>query len=297
MISAAFSSFIGNAPFQMEADAYQRAGFELTFGDDRRLERLVKGDHQIVAASMNSVLMNLEVLLGNAQVIYAYVKAIGNGSDLIVCRGGVQDAEHLAGLRIGVQKASLEHFIFEYLFFLHGIKRRHEYSWLARSEYGRAMKAEEIDAAVFCDPALSQILQDGRFRLFDGDMKEVVLTATGVLIVRTDMLSEGKDRIRKFISILSDGIRAIQSADDHLLTEKGSTFFEGIESPKKKLLSEVAFLGLDDNRKLFAADEEDSLFIRGSVWLDFLKASGLHPTLGKSLTVSDILDPSIVESL
>lgn len=55
----------------------------------------------------------------------------------------------------------------------------------------------------------------------------------GVLIVRTDMLSEGKDRTRQFVSILSDGIKAVDSADDRLLRAKVSAFFRGSRPSRK----------------------------------------------------------------
>jgi hypothetical protein len=297
MARAGLSNFIGNAPFHLVEDKYRGAGYEMIFGDDSRLGRLVKGDYQIVAVSMNSVLLNLGMILGNAKVVYAYVKAAGDGSDLIICRGEVNDAEQLAELRIGVQKASLEHFIFEYLFFLNGVKRRREYFWMNRGEYHRAMKAEQIDAAVFCDPALSQILSDDKFRLFGGDMKKVVLTAMGVIAIRQDTLTDDKGRIEEFVSILSEGIKAVDSADDSMLKAKGGAFLAGINSPKKKLLSEVAFLSLEENRKLFAPEEDDSLFKRCSEWLEFLKSSGFETTVGSGLSAASIFDPGIVKAL
>lgn len=294
MTSAGFSNFIGNVPFQMKADEYRGAGFDLTFGDNRRLERLVAGDYQIVAVSLNSVLMNLDTILGKAKVIYAYVKAVGNGSDLIVCRGAVPDVGHLAQLRIGVQRASLEHFIFEYLFFQNHLKPQAAYVWMQRNEYVDAMNDGKIDAAVFCDPALSHILKDDRFRLFGGEMKDIVLTAIGVIAVRADMLANDSDRVAQFVSILLDGMKELDAASDAQLRTTARIFFEGVESPKNTLLSEVAFLDLTENQKLFSKGG-NGLFKRCSGWLEFLRSSGLYT--GRDLTAADVLDSRIIELL
>jgi hypothetical protein len=293
----ALSNFIGNIPFQLAADTYHHAGFDLTFGDNARLERLIAGDYQIAAVSMNSVLLNLEQAKGNLKVVYAYVSAVGNGSDLIVCRTDVNDAAQLGELQIGVQRGSLEHFIFEYLFFLNKVRRRLEHKWLSRSEYGRALRDGEIDAAVFCDPALSQILGEDGFRLFGGDMKEVVLSAIGVIAVRQDLLTEDAGRIVEFVSILADGIEAVLRADNDQLKATGGAFVTGIEFPKTRLLDEVAFLSRDDNRKLFEMREGDNLLKRCSKWLEFLGASGLSGVVTNDLTVADILDGRIVSAL
>jgi ABC-type nitrate/sulfonate/bicarbonate transport system substrate-binding protein len=297
MTRAGFSSFIGNVPFQMVADTYHNEGFHLTFGDNLRLERLIKGDYQIVGVSMNSILMNLEDVLGAAKVIYAYVKAAGDGSDLIVCRGEVSNIERLAQLHIGLQKGSLEHFLFEYLFFSNGVKPQEEYKWMPRSEYFGAMIEGNIDAAIFCDPTLSQILKDDRFQLFGGGMREIALTAVGVLAVRRELLAEREHEISQFVSILLKGMQVVDAADDALLREKAGTFFAGIEKPKETLLSRVAFLTLPENQRLFSTNKPDNLFTRWSQWLEFVRESKFYTVAKPDLKATDILDDTIVKSL
>jgi ABC-type nitrate/sulfonate/bicarbonate transport system substrate-binding protein len=226
MTKAGFSGFIGKVPFMMMSGEYRCAGFDLTFGDNQRLERLLQNHYQIAVVRVNSILLNLDQIEDKSKVVDAYVKAIGNGSDLIVCRGEVRDAHQLSRLRIGLQKGSLEHFIFEYLFFTNGIKRETEYKWMPRNAYAENLADGEIDAAVFCDPDLTQILKNSRFQLFAGDMQDVALTAVGVIAVRKEFLSSKQDDVAQFISILRNGIEAVSASDDETLKRESQSFLK-----------------------------------------------------------------------
>jgi hypothetical protein len=297
MVNAGFSSFFGNAPFQMVAEDYLDKGFHLEFGDDLRLQRLISGHYQIVGVTMNSILMNLGQIQRTARVVYAYVRAAGEGSDLIVCRGPVCDVEHLARLRIGVQRGSLEHFLFERLFFSKRTTHA-EYKWMPRSEYLGSISKGEIDAAIFCDPALSQLLADDSFKTYGGDMREITLTAIGVIAARKELIAEQPDELREFVSVLSRGIDAVRDSDDTTLTTRAGRFFSGIDRPRETMFSRVAFLNLSENQKLFSPDEPSSLFNKCSDWLGFLKESEFL-TAGTSdgLDPGEILDSRVIRSL
>ena len=297
MLKAGFSAFIGNVPFRMMADEYASSGCELTFGDNERLAKLASGEYDIIGVTVNSVLMSLDKVADAARIVYGYVRAAGEGSDLIVCRGDVRDAHELAALRIGVQKGSLAHFLFEYLFFTNGIAGKRDYRWMLRNEYFAAMSENRVDAAIFCDPALSRILHDGRFRLYGGDMRDVVLTALGVLVVRPAFLQERPHQVVQFVGTFLRGMEAVRQADSNTLRARTGDFFAGVEDPKNAVCSQVAFLDLAENRRLFSQQGTESLFVRCSDWQEVLDRSGLLRSAGAGLNVADLIDDGVITRL
>jgi len=295
MIRVGLSRFFGNVPFALVEDQYRGEGFELVFGDDFRRERLLEGEYQIAAFTLNALLMSLGDLPRVARACYAYVRAAGNGSDLIVCRGLVRDTKQLARVRIGVQRGSLEHFLFEYLFRVKASGCKANYIWMPRSGYGTAMREGHIDAAVFCDPALSQILSHREFQLFEGNVTQIARTAIGAVVVRRELLVHQRDRVGRFLTILQEALVRLEEAHDQELRVAAPEFFAGIARPRETLRARVVFLTLEDNRRLFSREEADSLFRQCSEWAEVIHGIAGDGRGGPE--IEEVLDGSVIQSL
>lgn len=260
----AISTWAGHIPFYLAKENLKQESIELILDESgvRRKKMFYDGECGATLTSINALVSEFDTLYKNGRVVfvlYSMKDSAEIGSDVIVSKKEFENAQELYNkARIGVVYHSLEHFLFEYYFYLRGYSPKKDYFWVnkekGRPEYVALLKKNEIDAAIFCQPYLSEVMKNGKFHRFPDGQEIFWPVLIELLLVRLEYLDS--PQVEKLITCYMDGVKIMkQMTPTDILNKMPTKVYPNFEI-LTEILGNVYYHDLESNLKMFDEKKE-----------------------------------------
>jgi len=291
-------------PFHLVEECLNKEGINLTIDTSgvERKELFRTGECAAIIDSPNSLLSLFPELPGIGKIVavlYTVKKDVPIGSDVIICQKGkdIRTAQKLHESRLGVVRGGLEHFLFEYYFFLKSLPSIGEnYVWCEdRPEYAIKLQEGAIDAAIFCQPALRSVLGDNRFERFPDDQECFRSSLGAVLAIRNEFLDSVQ--AQKLFYCYLEGVRALASSDDATIYHRVQRdIYEDI-SLVNEIRANIQYEDVERNRNFFWAGGEEAPVIR--MVRELIEFNNRTGYLGNEIKIHplEILDRRLIDKI
>ncbi len=253
----------------------------------------------------NTTIDNLMYLAkkGLGKIICSYLESFGQyGTDLlIVKKDKIRDIKDLQHARLSYIKGGLEHFFFNYIFIKHDMTTNSDNVIYAqrREEYSEMLIKGDIDAAILCDPALSEILKDKRFTIFNHKVDHSIIH--GVIFVRNDALKFRRDLVIEYVNKILMGAHYFnKNRQDalHMLSEyKTFEFIKNLKQNSYNLYDNMYFFDIDDNKKLYVDNVNGGIFEIINEVKEVCADTKMFSKEQLNFSVESLIDTSIIEEI
>lgn len=307
----ALSEWEGHAPtYYAREEGFIPSSINITFGisGTQRKEGLIHGAYDALGITLNSILEILPHKKG--KIVMSTIGSTGVGTDVLVVRKSVvQSPLDLKHVRLGFSSHSLEHVIFALIFDHYGIKaeylqvNRKEIITEARRDYQSLLINGEIDAAILCEPAITELFSSspkGLFSIMKTEIDQSLLHQ--VCFIRADSVVRKQDAILSYMRfVLESNAMILQFEREALsllqrrLRNSGqpSSFVKTDDVPYY-LFENIIYYDLEENVRLYLESElQQKLVTLCKIAFDF----GILTERISYEIIQEIIDTSFIEKL
>jgi NitT/TauT family transport system ATP-binding protein len=249
------SEWAGFAPFRNIASSLEKdenVYFNIGLSEQLKKTGLIAQTLDSSASSLNSL---IEILHRNVgKIIFSLIGSKNLGTDVLVVSRGIKHVEDFIDKKYTYIKKSLEHTMLALIFDRYNVPLKEEFgiekSKATRDTYVEKLLKGEVSGAILCEPNISRVLKEGKFKILDYEFDQELLHA--VLFVGNNALKEKKELIMDTLKYFLGSIADIRNNPGN------------IREILSKKLGEIQFdspHGLFNNLKYFDLNDNISLYL------------------------------------
>ena len=270
-LRAGLSDWAGHAPVLWGIDQGRLPRtVEVSTGKSGTVRKvgLHRGEYDALGITLNSLIELLPAAHG--RIICSTIGSKSLGTDVIVARSEVvKSVEDLRTARLGFLRNSLEHLIFGLAIEAHGLPfelldaERPQIVECPRNEYVDLLLRAQIDAAVLCEPSLSEIMaaSGGRaFRVVRSDLDQSLVHQ--VVFASDEALTELRPELKEYLRWVLDLNGCMGQGRQEILAALHSQRSVGGQATGYRsgdgpyfLFDHIEYYDLAENRRLYVERE------------------------------------------
>ncbi|MFC1733379.1 ATP-binding cassette domain-containing protein, partial [candidate division KSB1 bacterium] len=202
------SEWKGHAPIYYALEKnFIPSQIDITLGksESSRKNGLIRGTYDCLGITLTSLLELIPKKLG--KIVFSTIGSENVGTDILIVRKkSVPSLEDLPIARIGFLPNSLEHMIFALIFDEHKfnidllLKNREKVIFTERRNYLKFLMDNKIDAAILCEPAITELFsldKSRNFTVLETNIDQNLIHQ--VCFVREESLIGKREEIRNYL--------------------------------------------------------------------------------------------------
>jgi len=303
LLKVGLSEWSGHAPiYYAREDGFIPQGIEIALGrtSQQRIEGLSHGVFDCLGTTLQAALPLIST--GEGKIVLSTCGSTGIGTDVVVAeRTKVKTTADLVNVRLAFARRTLEHLIFAMVFEQHGLDFRklckvdQEHPQLGRHDYLRMLVDGKVDAAVLCEPAITELFTSSagsRFHILPVEIDQSLLQQ--VCVVKSEAVSTKRDLIMAYLRFVLETNTLFQENANEALS-----LLHRRLSNVKRSASFVRTQGMPyylfDNIEYYDLEQNMSLYLEGGVLDKLRKVAGIAWKAG--VLVEPISDDVLAASI
>ena len=306
VLRVGLSEWSGHAPiYYAREDGFIPTGIEIAFGrtHEQRSAGLVHGVYDCLGTTLQAALPLISTGVG--KIVLSASGSTGVGTDVVVAeRAKVKTPADLASVRLGFARRTLEHLIFAMVFEKHGLDVRDlqkaggEHPSLGRQAYPHLLADGQVDAAVLCEPAITELFSSpagSRFYILPTGIDQSLLQQ--VCVVNSAAISTKSDLVSAYLRFVLETNALFQENNDQALSLLHRRLPDKARSASFVRMQGMPYY-LFDNIEYYDLEQNCGLFLEGGLLekLRLLAATAWQAGVLEKPISDDVLAASIDKS-